>query len=120
MNYKKGIAFSPLSERVYMGKMNREKGTFIGERTDVTQDFYMALFGFLPAGTMRVIGSGTPGTEKYKENLVMNIGTDPKSVMKAIKSLNDYITENFGTDEISKAALEVTSEKEVKNGLFLL
>lgn len=36
MSTKKGIGYSPLTERVYIGRQNRLKGTWIGEKEDIT------------------------------------------------------------------------------------
>ena len=34
MSIKKGIGYSPLTEKIYLGKQNQEKGMWIGEKED--------------------------------------------------------------------------------------
>ena len=39
MATKTGIGYSPLSDKVYLGKQNTEKRMWVGEKSDITSDF---------------------------------------------------------------------------------
>lgn len=80
---KKGIGFAPLTERIYLGRQNREKGEWIGEKEDITNDFLNICFQYFPENTSRVIG--TPSS--MSRNMFMNIKMDEKSIKSFIKEL---------------------------------
>ncbi len=83
MSTKKGIGYSPLSDKIYLGRQNKIKGMWIGEKEDVTNDFLNVCFQYFEENTIRNIGS--PDSEK--ENLFINIKNDKKSIEKIIKRL---------------------------------
>lgn len=83
MSTKKGIGYSPLSDKVYLGRQNKIKGMWIGEKEDITNDFLNVCFQYFEENTIRNIGS--PDSEK--ENLFINIKNDKKSIEKIIKRL---------------------------------
>jgi len=77
---KKGIGFSPLTEKIYLGIQNKEKGLWVGEKEDITNDFINVIFQYIPSNTQRTIkGSET--------NIFINIKCDKESVEKGIKYL---------------------------------
>lgn len=83
MSIKNGIGYSPLSDKIYLGKQNTEKRIWIGEKKDITNDFLTVSFEYFEQNTIRNIGS-SDGTE----NLFINIKNDKSSLEKIIKNLS--------------------------------
>lgn len=88
MATKNGIGYSPLSDRVYLGKQDQEKGIWIGTKKDITNQFLEISFAYFEENTIRNIGSSN-GTE----NLFINIKNDRKSIEKIIRNLNKRLIE---------------------------
>lgn len=89
MSTRKGIGYSPLTERIYLGRQNRERGMWIGDKEDVTNDFLNICFQYFEENTIRNIGS--PNSKK--ENLFINIKNDKKSIEKVINRLQKDLKE---------------------------
>jgi hypothetical protein len=53
MATKNGIGYSPLSDKVYLGKQNTEKGMWIGAKQDVTNQFIEVSFAYFEENTIR-------------------------------------------------------------------
>jgi hypothetical protein len=83
MSAKNGIGYSPLTEKVYLGKQNQEKGLWIGEKKDITNQFLDVAYSYFEEGTVRTIK-----TIDGKENLFINIQNDKESIEKIINHLN--------------------------------
>lgn len=83
MAVKNGIGYSPLTEKVYLGKQNTEKGMWVGEKKDITNEFIAVAYEYFAESTMREIVSSSG-----KLNLFINIKKDEKSINKLIKILN--------------------------------
>lgn len=83
MSAKNGIGYSPLTEKVYLGKQNQEKGLWIGEKKDITNQFLDVVYFYFEEGTIRTIK-----TNDGKENLFINIQNDKESIEKIINHLN--------------------------------
>jgi len=62
---KTTIGYSPLTKRVYLGKINSAKpDTWIGDKEDITSDFIRVLFQkFEPGYKHQVTVNGAPGFE---------------------------------------------------------
>jgi hypothetical protein len=88
MATKNGIGYSPLSDKVYLGKQNTEKGMWIGAKQDVTNQFIEVSFAFFEENTIRNIGSSSG-----KENLFINVKNDKEGIEKIIKNLNKRLVE---------------------------
>lgn len=82
MATKTGIGYSPLSEKVYLGKQNTEKRMWVGEKKDITSEFIAVSLEFYEVNTIREI-AGSSGSV----NLVINIKNDKSSLEKTIKTL---------------------------------
>jgi hypothetical protein len=82
MSTKNGIGFSPLTDRVYLGKQNTEKRIWIGEKKDITTEFIAVAFEYFEPNTIREIGSSDRSS-----NLFINIKNDKKGIEKIIKNL---------------------------------
>lgn len=89
MSIKKGIGYSPLTEKIYMGKQNQEKGMWIGEKEDITSDFINVMFQYIEPNTQRTIRTES-GSET---NIFFNIKKDKESIEKAIKYFEKLRTE---------------------------
>jgi hypothetical protein len=84
---KTGIGYSPLTDKVYLGKQNQEKRLWIGDKKDVTNEFLAVASEFFEENTVREI-SRSDG----KSNLFINIKNDPKSIERVIKNLTKRLT----------------------------
>jgi hypothetical protein len=82
MSTKTGIGYSPLSDKVYLGKQNTEKRMWVGQKSDITSDFIAVSLEFYEENTIREIG-GSEGSV----NLVINIKKDKPSLERIIKNL---------------------------------
>lgn len=89
MSIKKGIGYSPLTEKIYLGKQNQEKGMWIGEKEDITSDFINVMFQYIEQNTQRTIRTAS-GSET---NIFFNIKRDKESIEKAIKYFEKLRTE---------------------------
>lgn len=87
MSTRKGIGYSPLTEKIYLGRQNKVKGMWIGEKEDITNDWLNVAFQYFEENTIRNIGS--PNAKK--ENLFINIKKDKKSIEKVIKNLQKMV-----------------------------
>ena len=83
MSIKNGIGYSPLSEKVYLGKQNTEKGMWIGTKKDITDEFLAVSFEYFEENTIRDIGCSNG-----KSNLLINIKNDRVCIEKLIITLN--------------------------------
>ncbi len=82
MSTRKGIGYSPLTESVYLGRQNREKGMWIGEKEDITSDFINVVLQWVGDNESRTI-DGSKGSE----NILINCKGDKESIEKVIKHL---------------------------------
>lgn len=76
-----GIGYSPLTERVFLGKQNQSKGMWVGEKKDITQQFISTMFAYIEPNTSRTIKTGK------EKNIFMNIKNDKASIEMAIEFL---------------------------------
>jgi len=82
MENKYTIGYSDLTERVFLGRLNKDKTMWLDGKKDITSEFLGVLSQYFPEGTMReVIGN------KGSNNLVINIKNDKEAVEKLIKTL---------------------------------
>jgi hypothetical protein len=75
MATKNKIGYSPLSDRVYLGKQNQEKRIWIGEKQDITNEFLAVSFEYFEENTIREIGSSDGS-----KNLFINIKNDKGAI----------------------------------------
>ncbi|MDD4970827.1 MAG: hypothetical protein PHT07_15475 [Paludibacter sp.] len=80
---KKRIGYSPLTQKIYLGKQNKEKRMWVGEKEDITSDFIAVLMEFVGPGEVRRITT----IDGIEENIVLNIKLNKVSIEKAIKYL---------------------------------
>ncbi len=83
---KMGIGYSPLSEKIYLGRQNKEKGYWVGDKEDITSDFLFILEQFIPKQTTRQIECGET------KSLVLHIAETKEGYEKAIKYLQERLT----------------------------
>lgn len=85
---KNGIGYSPLSEKVYLGKQNKTKNQWVGEKVDITNDFIDVMMAFVPENTTRKI----TGVTSKNVNIFININKKDKvGIEKAIKFLQKQL-----------------------------
>ena len=82
MAVKNGIGYSPLTDKVYLGKQNTEKRLWIGVKKEITSDFLTVASEFFEENTIRDIGCSNGAS-----NLFINIKNDKSSIEKVIKNL---------------------------------
>lgn len=82
---KNGIGYSPLTDKVYLGKQNQDKGMWVGEKKDITNDFLAVSHAYFAENTTRVIKCGK------ESNIFINIKNDKESIENAIKSLTKLL-----------------------------
>lgn len=82
MATKNGIGYSPLTDKVYLGKQNIEKRTWVGTKTDVTNQFLAIATEFFEQNTIRDIGSSDG-----ESSLIIHVKNDKGSIERVIKNL---------------------------------
>ena len=80
---KMNIGYSMLTDRILLGKINEEKGEWIGEKRDITSRFLNVCFEYFPEGEARSIG--TPN--KNKTNIFINVIKTKEDIEKTINFL---------------------------------
>lgn len=80
---KKTIGYGELTDKIYMGKINFEKGVWIGEKEDITSRFLNVCFEYFPEGEVRSIE--TPN--KNKTNMFINVIKSKEDIEKTISFL---------------------------------
>ena len=88
MAVKNGIGYSPLSDKVYLGKQNQEKAMWTGAKTDITNQFIDVAFAYFEENTIRTINSSSG-----KQNLIINVKNDKEGIEKILKNLNKRLAE---------------------------
>lgn len=85
------LGMSPVSNKIYAGRLNKNKTLWVGEKKDVTDSFYDVLFQFIPPSNVRTIDS-FPGAGEKKTNIFINCPDTPEGRQKII----DYLTKRGG------------------------
>lgn len=78
---KIGIGYSPLTDKVYLGKQNKAKQMWIGDKKEITNDFLAVAYAYFEENKVRTISAGE------ETNIFLNIKKDKASITKAIKHL---------------------------------
>lgn len=82
-----GIGYSPLTDRVYIGKQNKEKGVWVGDKRDITNEFLAVSHGYFEENTVREVRTSS------KSNLFIDVINDEENINKLIESLSKRILE---------------------------
>lgn len=82
MSNKTGIGYSPISDRVYLGKQNPTKSMWTGTKEDITSDFIGVALAYFEVNTIREIGCSDTSS-----NLVINIKHDKAGLKRIINNL---------------------------------
>ena len=90
MAVKSGIGYSPLTDKVYLGKQNHENRTWVGDKKDITNEFLAVASEFFEENTIRDVGL-TNNSGIRTSNLFINIKNDEKSMKKLIDNLTKRI-----------------------------
>jgi hypothetical protein len=86
MAVKNGIGYSPLTDKVYLGKQNEEKRIWVGDKKDITNEFLAVASEFFEENTVRDISCSNGAS-----NLFINIKNDKASIEKVIKNLTKRV-----------------------------
>jgi len=86
MAVKNGIGYSPLTDKVYLGKQNTEKRLWIGDKKDITNEFLAVAFEFFEENDVKTVSCSNG-----KSNLFINIKNDKASIEKVIKHLTKLL-----------------------------
>ena len=89
MSTKNGIGYSMLTDRVYIGRQNKEKQVWVGEKEDITTDFLATLVAYLPVNKTRDI----VGTVSGRESILIHCKKDAESIEKIIQFLQGKLKE---------------------------
>lgn len=87
MSTRKGIGYSPLTDRVLLGRQDRTKGMWVGEKEDITNDFIGVMLQYIEPNTIRIFGNGG-GVDN---NLVMHVECTKKGIESGIKALQERL-----------------------------
>lgn len=85
MSTRKGIGYSPLTDKVYLGRQDRVKGMWIGDKEDITNDFLRVSAEYFSKNTVRTVNVSN-GTKE----IFIHCGdskAEIESVIKHLKSL---------------------------------
>lgn len=83
MAVKNGIGYSPLTEKVYLGKQNTEKRLWVGDKKDITNEFLAVASEFFTENTVRQVSCSNGSV-----NLFINVKNDKLGIERVIKNLN--------------------------------
>jgi hypothetical protein len=89
MSIKTSIGYSPLTDKVYLGKQNQEKGLWIGDKKDITNEFLAVSNHFFEENSIREVKCSNGNS-----NLFVNIKNDEESIKKLIKNLEKRLKKN--------------------------
>ena len=88
MAVKNGIGYSPLTDRVYLGKQNQSKGIWTGAKTDITNQFIDVAFAYFEENTIRTID-----VSNGNQNIIINVKNDKAGIEKILKHLNKRLAD---------------------------
>lgn len=77
-----GIGYSPIGERVLIGKQDVEKCLWKGDKIDITNQFVETAIRYFSPNTSRFISQ-----ENQCDLLIINVEVNKNSIYKAIKLL---------------------------------
>ena len=97
MGAKKGIGYSSLSDKVYLGGQNPKKGLWVGPKEDITSDFLTVAMQFFEPGTVRTVTAQS----SESVNTILNIEDTDEGRRKALKHIIKMIKDKKVKDEIS-------------------
>lgn len=87
MATKNGIGYSPLTDKVYLGRQNTEKRMWVGDKTDITNEFLAVSAEYFEENTIRSVNCNNGDS-----NLFINIKNDKESIEKVIKNLSKRLS----------------------------
>lgn len=87
MAIKNGIGYSPLTDKVYLGKQNTEKRMWVGDKKNITNEFLAVASEYFEENTIRSVSCSNGNS-----NLFINIKNDEASIEKTIKNLSKRLS----------------------------
>jgi len=79
-----GIGLSPLTEKIYVGRQNKAKRMWVGEKKDITDNFLDVMFQYLTLDEVREIVTETDNG-KQATHFFIHFKNDKKSLQNAMK-----------------------------------
>lgn len=89
MSIKKGIGYSPLTQKIYLGKQDKTKGMWVGDKEDITSDFINVLFQYVGKNESRKITT----VNRLDETILCNIPNTKEGFNIAIKFFKRRLAE---------------------------
>lgn len=86
---KLSIGYSPLTEKVYVGKQNQKDKIWVGDKSDITNDFLRVCDEYFTVNTVRIVSTSGGQKSQY-----MHILMNKTSIEKAIRYLQKQLEEN--------------------------
>jgi hypothetical protein len=88
MATENGIGYSPLTDKVYLGKQNKDKRMWVGAKKDITNEFLAVASEFFEENCVRDVSCSNGS-----RNLFINVKKDKEGIEKVIKSLTKTLNE---------------------------
>jgi len=76
-----GIGYSPLSDRIFMGRQNSKKSMWVGKKKDITNQFIDCSFHYFEENTIRTI------TVEKAKHLFIHLKISDSAIDSVIKKL---------------------------------
>ncbi len=84
MSNELGIGLSPLTEKIYVGRQNKVKRMWVGEKKDITDNFLDVMFAYLKDSDVRTITTTDNNGGKTK-HFFIHLKDEEKSLLSMMK-----------------------------------
>ena len=85
-----GIGLSPITEKIYLGKQNKAKRMWVGEKKDITDNFLDVMFEYLTMDEVREIV-----TEKDNGEQVTHFFAHFKNDKESLQNALEFVKEEL-------------------------
>lgn len=82
-----GIGYGPLSDSIFIGKQNREKGMWTGDKEDITSDFLFVLEQYIPRSSSRTLECAG------SKSMMLHVPLTKEGIEKSIAYLSKQLNE---------------------------
>jgi len=99
MSIRKGIGYGSMADAIYLGKQDKLKGHWIGEKEDITNDFLFVLDQYIPENSSRTIAVDG------KDSLYIHFPNTKEAIVKIMKFLEtqlEVLVEGKSHDDTGK------------------
>lgn len=87
MKNELGIGLSPITDKIYLGKQNKAKRMWVGEKKDITENFLDVMFEYLSLDDVREIVTENDN-EKQTKHFFIHFTDDSQSIEKSLSFIN--------------------------------